>query len=150
MTSNVWRLWYEKPAERWVEALPLGNGRLGAMVFGGVMHERYQLNEDTLWAGGPRDWNNPGARAALLRVREALFKGDFATANELSKQMQGPFTQPYLTLGDLLLDFKHEGSVEAYERDLDLERAVASVTYRVDGKTFVAILSAAIQIGCSS
>ena len=136
MTSDLWRLWYQKPAERWVEALPLGNGRLGAMVFGGVMNERYQLNEDTLWAGGPRDWNNPGARAALLRVREALFKGDFATANELSKQMQGPFTQPYLTLGDLLLDFDHEGTVAAYERDLDLERAVASVTYRVDGKTF--------------
>ncbi|MBN1249946.1 MAG: glycoside hydrolase family 95 protein [Anaerolineae bacterium] len=136
MGSNVWRLWYERPGERWVEALPLGNGRLGAMVFGGVAHERYQLNEDTLWAGGPRDWNNPGARAVLLKVREALFRGDFATANELSKQMQGPFTQPYLTLGDLWLDFDHPGVVGDYERDLDLERAVASVTYHIDGKTY--------------
>jgi alpha-L-fucosidase 2 len=136
MTTNLWRLWYERPAERWVQALPLGNGRLGAMVFGGVAQERYQLNEDTLWAGGPRDWNNPGASAALLKVREALFRGDFATANELSKQMQGPFTQPYLTLGDLLLSFDHGDSVEGYERELDLERAVASVTYRVDGKTY--------------
>jgi alpha-L-fucosidase 2 len=106
------------------------------MVFGGVTHEHFQLNEDTLWAGGPREWNNPGAKAILLKVREALFKGDFAMANELSKQMQGPFTQPYLTLGDLLLDFDHRGAVQDYERDLDLERATTSVTYRAGGVAY--------------
>ncbi|MBN1249952.1 MAG: glycoside hydrolase family 95 protein [Anaerolineae bacterium] len=142
MSDNLWRLWYEQPAEVWVEALPLGNGRLGAMVFGGVASERLQLNEDTLWAGGPKDWNNPGARAALLKVREALFQaasGDpngFERANELCKEMQGPFTQPYLPLGDLYLDFEHDGAPTAYERDLDLARAVATVHYTVDGVGF--------------
>lgn len=133
---NPLRLWYSQPAAQWVEALPLGNGRLGAMVFGGVNQEHVQLNEDTLWAGAPRDWNNPGARAVLLRVREALFRDDFEQANELCKQMQGPFTQPYLTLGDLYLNFDHEGEVSAYERDLDLDRAVASVRYTAGGVNF--------------
>jgi alpha-L-fucosidase 2 len=129
-------MWYRQPAAAWVEALPLGNGRLGAMDFGGVATARFQLNEDTLWAGEPRDGNNPGARAVLLQVREALFRDEFERANELAKGMQGPFTQPYLTLGDLVLDFAHAGAVEAYERALDLERAVASVRYTVDGVTF--------------
>ncbi|MGC9520830.1 MAG: glycoside hydrolase family 95 protein [Anaerolineae bacterium] len=128
-----WRLWYAQPAERWTEALPVGNGRLGAMVFGGVAEERLQLNEDTLWAGAPMEWNNPGARAALLQVREALFTGDFSRANRLCKEMQGPFTQPYLTLGDLWLDLEHTGEVSAYERELDLERAVVTTRYQVDG-----------------
>jgi alpha-L-fucosidase 2 len=133
---NLLRLWYTRPAERWVEALPLGNGRLGAMVFGGVDQEHLQLNEDSLWAGMPRDPNNPRARAALLRVREALFQDDFERANELCKAMQGPFTQPYLTLGDLYVDFDHTGEVTDYERDLDLERAVASVRYTAGGVTY--------------
>ncbi|MCB0127727.1 MAG: glycoside hydrolase N-terminal domain-containing protein, partial [Caldilineaceae bacterium] len=59
------KLWYTKPASQWVEALPLGNGRLGAMVFGGIAHERFQLNEETLWSGAPSDWNSPDAPAAL-------------------------------------------------------------------------------------
>ncbi|MGC9348849.1 MAG: glycoside hydrolase family 95 protein [Anaerolineae bacterium] len=130
------RLWYEQPAERWVEALPVGNGRLGAMVFSGVVHERLQLNEDTLWAGAPREWNNPEAKAALLKVREALFTGDFLRANQLSKEMQGPFTQPYLPLGDLLLHFDHEGEPTDYRRELDLDRAVVTTRYLVDGTTY--------------
>jgi alpha-L-fucosidase 2 len=136
MVENLWQLWYTQPAGAWVEALPLGNGRLGAMVFGGVRTERLQLNEDTLWAGAPRDWNNPNARAALLKVREALFQEDFERANALCKEMQGPFTQPYLPLGDLCLDFDHVGEPTHYERDLDLTRAVATVRYTVDGMTF--------------
>src|SRR4030095_17116548 len=63
------RLWYRRPAQRWVEALPIGNGRLGAMVFGGVVEERLQLNDDTLWSGGPKDWNNPKARSVLPEIR---------------------------------------------------------------------------------
>ncbi|MCJ7548525.1 MAG: glycoside hydrolase family 95 protein, partial [Anaerolineae bacterium] len=133
MDENLWRLWYEQPAGAWVEALPIGNGRLGAMVFGGTKQEHLQLNEDTLWAGAPRASNNPGARAALLKVRQALFEDDFERANELCKDMQGPFTQPYLTLGDLVLDFHTEGEVTDYERSLDLTRAVATVTYSVGG-----------------
>jgi len=136
MDANLLRLWYQQPADAWVEALPLGNGRLGAMVFGGVPHERLQLNEDTLWAGAPRDWNNPGARAALLQVRQALFEDDFERANELCKHMQGPFTQPYLTLGDLLLDFEDQGEVTDYERALDLSSAVVAVRYSAGGVTY--------------
>ena len=141
MTTHLGRLWYEQPAEQWVEALPLGNGRLGAMVFDGVQQARYQLNEDTLWAGMPadrrvRDWNNPEARAALLEVREALFRGDLACANQLCKRMQGPFTQPYLTLGDLVLDFDVQGELQDYVRELDLERAVASASYQLEGATY--------------
>ncbi len=136
MDDNLWRLWYEQPAGAWVEALPIGNGRLGAMVFGGTEQEHLQLNEDTLWAGAPSAWNNPGARAALLEVRQALFEDDFERANELCKDMQGPFTQPYLTLGDLRLDFHAEGEVADYERALDLTCAVATVTYSAGGVTY--------------
>src|SRR4030095_13953615 len=68
-------LWYDKPAAKWDEALPVGNGRLGAMVFGGVEHERLQLNEDSMWSGGPQDADNPGALPALPRIRELLFAG---------------------------------------------------------------------------
>jgi hypothetical protein len=119
-------LWlrYAQPAERWTEALPVGNGRLGAMVFGGVVSERLQLNEATLWSGGPREWNNPGAREALPRVRAAVFAGDFVSATELTKKMQGPYNQSYQPLGNLRLGFSGEagGPPSSYERALDLER----------------------------
>ena len=97
-------LWYEQPARQWVEALPVGNGRLGAMVVGGVTEERLQLNEDTLWSGGPRAANNPGARDVLPQVREAVLAGDYVRADALAKQMQGLFNQSYQPLGDLRLD----------------------------------------------
>ncbi len=67
-------LWYREPAEKWTDALPIGNGRMGAMVFGGVNHERLQLNDDTLWSGAPRDWNNPGAREHLAEVRRLVLE----------------------------------------------------------------------------
>ncbi len=128
-------LWYETPAEQWVEALPVGNGRLGAMVFGGVESERLQLNEDTLWSGHPHDGNNPAAKDVLPSVREAIFAGDYERADELAKGMQGTFTQSYQPLGDLRLSFEHEGEATTYRRDLDLDTAVASVSYRV-GETY--------------
>src|SRR5262249_12609736 len=96
---------YREPAQKWVEALPLGNGRIGAMVFGGVASERIALNEATLWSGGPKDWNNPGAKAVLPKVREAIFAGRYQEAEALCKQMQGPYNQSYQPLGDLKLDF---------------------------------------------
>lgn len=129
------RLWYEKPAAAWVEALPVGNGRLGAMVFGDPRHERLALNEDTLWSGGPGEWNNPDAKAWLPRVREALFARRYAEANELVKNMQGPYNQSYLPLGDLLLDFDVAGEVESYHRELDLDRAIATTTFRAGDAT---------------
>jgi alpha-L-fucosidase 2 len=98
-------LFYDRPAAVWTDALPLGNGRLGAMHFGGVEHDRFQLNEGTLWSGEPSDNENPGARAVLPEVRKALFEGRYADADRLTQKMQGPYTESFLPLGDLRLDF---------------------------------------------
>jgi alpha-L-fucosidase 2 len=124
------RLWYEKPAAVWVEALPVGNGRLGAMVFGDPRSERLALNEDTLWSGGPTSWNNPEAQSWLPKVREAVFAGHYAEADALCKKMQGPYNQSYQPLGDLLLEVELPGAVESYRRELDLDRAIATTTFR--------------------
>jgi alpha-L-fucosidase 2 len=129
---------YSAPAQKWVEALPVGNGRLGAMVFGGADHERLALNEDTFWSGGPRDWNNPAAKEVLPKVREAIFAGRYREAEELCKKMQGPYNETYLPLGDLKLDFSADGEVHAtnYERTLDLDRAVAVTRFTSKGVTY--------------
>ncbi len=128
-------LWYTRPATNWErEALPIGNGRLGAMIFGGTARERLQLNEDSLWAGGPRDCNNPEARDALPEVRRLLFAGQPAAAMKLARArlMGRPMTlRPYQSLGDLHLDFPGHEAAEDYRRELDLETAVARVQYRV-------------------
>jgi alpha-L-fucosidase 2 len=132
-------LWYKQPAKQWVEALALGNGRLGAMVFGGVENERIQLNEDTLWGGGPYDPNNPDALAALPEVRRLIFDGKYAEANRLvsAKMMAKPLRQmPYQTVGDLLLTFPRQESAENYRRELNIDTAVASVSYEVGGVKF--------------
>ncbi len=130
-------LWYTKPAESWQEeALPVGNGRLGAMVFGGVTIERLALNEDTLWSGGPKDWNNPKAKYVLPKVRRAIFQGRFTDADMLCHQMQGPYNQSYLPLGDLYLDFQGHAEATEYRRALDLDEAVATVRYKADGATY--------------
>jgi alpha-L-fucosidase 2 len=129
-------LWYRQPAEAWTEALPVGNGRLGAMVFGGVARERLQLNEDTLYAGGPYDPSDPGALLALPRVRELIAAGKYAEAQALAneKMMARPLRMPsYQTIGDLVLGFGASSFAENYRRDLDLDSAVAGVAYRQDG-----------------
>ena len=95
-------------------------------VFGGVTSERLQLNEATLWSGAPRDWNNPGARAALPQVRAAALAGDYAKATELSKQMQGLYSEAYMPLADLKLSFWGFEDATGYERTLDLARAVST------------------------
>ena len=129
-------LWYRQPAKQWVEALAVGNGRLGAMVFGGVAQERIQLNEDTLWAGGPYDPANPDALAALPKVRELIFAGQYREAHNLigQKMMAKPLTQmPYQCVGDLLLKFPDTDGATDYRRDLNLDTAVATVAYTIDG-----------------
>jgi alpha-L-fucosidase 2 len=130
------RLWYEKPAVKWVEALPVGNGRLGAMVFGGVVQERLQLNEGTLWAGGPYDPVNPEAKAALPQVRQLVNDGKYREAAQLigAKAMAKPLRQlPFQTVGDLLLTFPGTNAVENYRRDLTLDTATATVHYTSEG-----------------
>lgn len=132
-------LWYRQPAAVWTEALAIGNGRLGAMVFGGVARERLQLNEDTLWAGGPYDQCNTNALAALPEVRQLIFDGKYDEADALTshKIMSRPLGQmQYQTMGDLWLDFPISGSVQEYRRDLSLSTAVARVSFCSDGVTF--------------
>ena len=137
--TNDLQLHYDKPATAWTDALPIGNGRLGAMVFGGVFEERLSLNEDTIWSGAPTDWNNPNAKELLPEVRRLLFSSEYAKADELCKQLQGPYSQSYMPLGDLWLRFptgEKSHSPENYRRALDLESAVATTEFALDGVTF--------------
>jgi len=132
-------LWYRQPAGLWTEALPVGNGRLGAMVFGGVNREHLPLNLDTLWAGGPYDSVNPDALAALPEVRRLIFAGHYAEAANLlsAKVMAKPLKQmPYQPLGDLTLDFPAVKTVVNYRRDLNLDTAVATTTFTANGVKF--------------
>lgn len=125
------KLWYSKPAKVWEEALPLGNGRTGAMIFGSVDTERVQLNDHTLWSGYPDAGNNPNGPKVLPQVRQAVFEGDYIKAAELWKKMQGPYSARYLPMGDLRLHFAYKDTVVTdYYRDLDLNNGVASVRYK--------------------
>lgn len=129
-------LWYRKPAEQWTDALAVGNGRLGAMVFGGIDNERLQLNEDTLWAGGPYDPVNPEALAALPEARRMIFEGQYRQASAFvnEKMMANPLRQmPYQTVGDLLMRFGEFDRAADYRRDLNLDTAIASTTFTADG-----------------
>jgi alpha-L-fucosidase 2 len=131
--TDALKLWYRKPATQWVEALPLGNGRLGAMVWGGIEHERLQLNDDTLYAGGPYDANNPDALAALPEVRRLIFAGQYAQAEALAnvKLMGRPLKQmPYQPLADLVLDFRDVSDISGYRRELDLDTAITRTQFQ--------------------
>ncbi len=132
--APAWRplvVWYKQPAARWTDALPIGNGRLGAMIFGGVSAERIQLNEDTLWSGAPRDWNNPDAKRHIPEVRRlVLDQQDYVGADRVCQQMQGPYNESYLPLADFHLTFEHAARVSGYRRELDLDSALSRVTYR--------------------
>jgi alpha-L-fucosidase 2 len=132
------RLWYQQPARDWVEALPVGNGRLGAMIFGGIVEERVQFNEDTLWSGGPKEWNNSEARTVLTEVRRLIFAGDYAAANTLCQQMQGPYNQSYLPLGNLFLslDLPIDAEPEQYCRDLNLDQALVTTHFQIGDVTY--------------
>ncbi|MEH3158841.1 MAG: glycoside hydrolase family 95 protein [Sphingomonas taxi] len=157
------RIWYAQPAATWVEALPVGNGRIGAMVHGGIDHEYIQLNEDTLWAGGPYDPASPEALAALPEVRRLVFAGRFAEAQALvaDKVMARPLRQmPYGTIGSLVIaragatpapppavareqsgpggvtPVEPRAAVAGYRRDLDLDAALASARWTDGGTTY--------------
>jgi len=131
-------MWYDGPAANWFAALPVGSGRLGAMVFGGTENERIQFNEQTLWSGGPHDYNNPEAIKHLGEVRRLIFAGQNKQADNLLKKMMGTPArqQAYQPLGDLKLHFPGHGKPAGYRRSLDLGRAVARVSYKLDGVRF--------------
>jgi alpha-L-fucosidase 2 len=154
------KLWYTSPASQWVDSLPIGNGRLGAMVFGGgaidpidphapnadspagpvptdPAKETLQLNEDTLWSGFPVDGNQPGAKEYLPAIRRAVLEEkDYHLADQLCLNMQGLFAEAYQLIGSLHVDCTHPGQVTGYRRELDLQSAVAATRYWVDDVEF--------------
>ena len=148
-TPDQLTLWYRQPATTWNQALPVGNGRLGAMVFGRVAHERIQLNEETLWSGGPYDPVVPGAARSLPEIRKLLFAGDIAKAHDLfGRTMMGkPYEQmKYQSLGDLDLVFPGQDSVTDYRRELDLDQATVRIWYTWKGIRFLReIFSSAVD-----
>ncbi|WP_418667658.1 glycosyl hydrolase family 95 catalytic domain-containing protein [Allofournierella sp.] len=127
-------LWYSRPAANWNEALPLGNGELGAMQFGGVMQERFCLNHDTLWSGRPLQPGKQDKTEFFLRGRALVEQGDAAAAQRLlEKGLCGPFGESYLPMGELLLEFSHGAGPVAYRRELDLQKACTCVEYTMPG-----------------
>ena len=129
MNRNL--LFFNQPAARWDNALPLGNGRLGAMVFGGVGSERVQLNEETIWAGESRDVVNPTALESLPEIRRLLFAGRSQEAEKLAEETMlavPKSIKPHQSLGDLWLDFPSHLYPQDYRRELDLDEAIARVS----------------------
>ncbi len=138
-TSETLKLWYDHPAESWNEALPVGNGTLGAMIFGGIVHEHIQFNEETLWTGAPHDYAHKGAMHYLDTLRLLLNQGKQEEAHELAmdKFMSTPLTQKeYQPFGDLYLDFPDHQTFSDYRRELDIASAICRTSYRVDDICF--------------
>lgn len=132
------KLWYQQPAKTWVEALPVGNSSMGAMVYGGTSREELQLNEETLWGGGPYRNDNPKALESLAEVRNLIFSGKTMDAQNLIDQTfyTGRNGMPYQTIGSLIIEAPGHEKAKNYYRDLNLERAVATTRYQVDGVNF--------------
>lgn len=137
------KLIYDKPAENWNEALPIGNGRLGAMIFGGTSQEHLQLNEETIWAGEPGNNVPKNTFDSIRKIRKLLNENQFEEAQKLSNTTyprQAPkdlnYGMPYQTMGDLFLDFKGHDNFKNYHRTLDIENAVSTVSYEVNGVNF--------------
>lgn len=136
---NPLSLWYSQPATIWEEALPIGNGRLGAMVFGGIEKEHIQFNEETLWTGAPHDYAHEGASEYLGKIRELIWQGKQEEAQVLAmdKFMSVPIGQrKYQPFGDLWINFHNQGEVANYRRELDLSTAVCRTTYQSGGTTY--------------
>lgn len=137
--GGKYKLWYDKPARQWVEALPLGNGRLAAMVYGDPSKEKLQLNESTFWSGGPSRNDNPDGPKVLDSIRYYLFNGNYKRAQILAdkgltaKTLHG---SAYQNIGDFTLDFKNINDVKNYYRELDIEKAITTTTFTSNGINF--------------
>lgn len=131
-------MWYDAPAAVWLEALPLGNSNMGAMVYGGTAREEIQLNEETFWSGGPHDNNSPRSLDRLDEVRQLIFDGKEAEAKKIvdSDFIVGPHGMRFLSAGSLYIDFEDTAGVEAYRRQLDLRNAVNTTEYTAGGVGF--------------
>ena len=134
ISSKECRLWYRQPAWKWLEALPLGNGRLGAMLWGGPKEERADLNIDTLWSGGPRTAHHESSAAVLAELRAAVLeRRAYSEADALALRLQGSFNEAYQPLGYLSADFGNNAQAQNYERSLDMREGVAKVQYELIG-----------------
>jgi len=133
------KLWYEQPASSWVEALPIGNGRLGAMIYGGESTDHIQFNEETLWTGRPHDYSHEGASEYLGTIRKLLWEGKQKEAEKLAleKFMSVPLHQEkYQPFGDLWLEFANHDSITEFRRELDIANAICRTTYMTGGKKY--------------
>lgn len=131
-------LWYNRPAAYFEEALPLGNGKTGATVFGGVQSDQIYLNDATLWSGEPvNPYMNSEAHKHIPAIREALNNENYKLAEQLNRKIQGKFSESYAPLGTMLIDFKHSGNCENYYRELDIDKAIAKVRYNLAGVTYI-------------
>lgn len=146
-SKNNMRIWYESPASKWEEALPIGNGRLGAMVFGGIEKERIQLNEDTLWSGYPRNTNNSDGEKYLEKVRTLIFQEKYVEAQKLIEdKMLGPYNETYQPLGNLYIEFDELSDISNYCRELDMENAIVRTKFNSEGITYTReIFSSAVD-----
>lgn len=136
--SGKLKMWYDKPAKVWNEALPIGNGRIAAMIFGDPVNEKIQLNEGTFWSGGPSRNDNPNSLKALPEVRRLIFEGKYHEAEKLVNQnmLTGLHGSMYQVVGTLNLSFSEHENYTDYYRELDLENAIFKTTYKVDGITY--------------
>ena len=135
-TRDHLKLWYTKPAENWVEALPVGNGIIGAMVFGNNSNELIQINHTTFWSGAPSNWNNEGASAFFPQIKALVNAGKIEEAEIMIHKMQGPFTQSFLPLCDISIAFADTSTLQSYSRDLDISDAIAHVAYQTKSGSF--------------
>ena len=131
------KLWYNQPAQYFEEALALGNGKMGASVFGGIESEKIFLNDATLWSGGPVDpYMNPDAHKTVPAIREALKNENYRLADSLQRKLQGKYSESYAPLGTMLINFLHSGTPQHYYRELNISDAVSTVSYEVNGVKF--------------
>ena len=130
-------IWSNQPAIHWEEALPIGNGTQGAMIFGGIIKEEFQINDHTIWAGGPSDWNNPDANKMLPLIREAVFNENYLRADTLWEYAQGPYSARYSTAGSLFFDFGLDSSqVTKYRREIKLEEGLSHVSFQIGNNIY--------------
>ena len=146
--NNTEKLWYDKPASIWLEALPIGNGHLGGMVYGGTKSFQIQLNEDTFWSGGPHNNNSNTSKNYLKEVRNLIFAGKEQEAEKIinNEFIKGPHGMKYLTLGSLFITDSgiNENQVRNYKRELDLKTAISSESFEYMGVNYKRTLFASI------